>query len=103
MNGIVDDLMTGLSALALGAALGLVFFGGLWLTLQRLPRSSNPFLLTMGSLAVRTAVVLAGFWILTHGEPLPVIAALMGFIAVQMLMTFHTAFQNRTSRRNPSR
>jgi F1F0 ATPase subunit 2 len=56
--------MNGLLAMAIGVvagtALGLVFFGGLWLTVSRLGRMRHPALWMLGSLLVRMTVALAG-------------------------------------------
>ena len=44
-----------------GLALGVFFYGGLWLSVSWLPRSSSPALLTLGSFWIRSLVVLACF------------------------------------------
>jgi F1F0 ATPase subunit 2 len=56
-------------ALLAGVALGLFYFGGLWLTVQRVTTSQRPELLALGSFVLRMAVTLAGF-LLGHGRPL---------------------------------
>ncbi len=54
-----------------GLCLGSAYFLGLWLTLQRLPRSRHPFLLMTLSLLIRLTVLLGmGIW-LWRSAPLP--------------------------------
>lgn len=49
-------------AFAGGLALGVVFFGGLRLTLAQLPRSRRPALLLLVSFFARITVLAAGLW-----------------------------------------
>ena len=44
-----------------GGLLGTVFFGGLWWTVRRGLSSGQPALWFLGSLLVRTSIVLAAF------------------------------------------
>ncbi len=53
-----------LVGLPIGIGLGLIFFGGLWLTVVRIPSSRSPHMLLAGSFLLRLAVVLAGFYLL---------------------------------------
>lgn len=45
---------------AAGFGLGILFYGGLWLTLRSLGKSRHPVVLALGSFWGRTAVVIAG-------------------------------------------
>jgi F1F0 ATPase subunit 2 len=58
------ELWQMLVALPIGAGLGLIFFGGLWLTVARIPSSRRPHLLLAGSFLLRMTVVLSGFYLL---------------------------------------
>jgi F1F0 ATPase subunit 2 len=69
-----------------GVVLGGFFFGGLWLTVRRLPDARHPALLTLGSLLIRTAVVAAGFCFLMGGEWMRAIVALAGLITTRILI-----------------
>jgi F1F0 ATPase subunit 2 len=66
---------------ATGAFLACIFYGGLWMTVQRLATARHPAALALGSLALRTACVLAGFLLLNHGRWQNAAAMLLGFIA----------------------
>jgi F1F0 ATPase subunit 2 len=83
MTGI--DL-TGLGmALAAGAALGAVFFGGLWLTVRRLPGTRSPYRFYSLSLLFRLTLVLAGFYLLAAGGYGVILAAGVGFLVSRQL------------------
>jgi F1F0 ATPase subunit 2 len=62
-----------------GVALGIFFYGGLWLTVRSLPGSHHPALLTMGSLWGRTLAVLTGFFFLMDGRWENAVLGLFGF------------------------
>jgi F1F0 ATPase subunit 2 len=73
-------------ALAVGAALGVWFFGGLLWTVRRMPAARRPVLLMLASFGVRAAVVAAGVvWLASRHWLLPLVA-LAGFVAVRTWM-----------------
>ena len=81
-----------LISLAAGLVLGAVYFGGLWLTVARLPRSRHPWLLMPVSTVVRTIIVLAGMWLggIQLGETNQLIrigVCLVGFLIARYLIT----------------
>lgn len=45
-----------------GTILGVIFFGGLWLTIKQLPKVRHPWLIFLMSALSRTLITLAGFW-----------------------------------------
>ena len=70
-----------------GMGLGLIYFGGLWLTLKHLPHYKRPILMTMASFLVRTAVVLLGFYLLVKGNHLDrLLVAVVGFIIMRIIV-----------------
>ncbi len=72
--------------LALGGMLGLIYFGGLWLTLRRIAGSGNPALLALTSFLLRSAVCILGFY-LAMGYGLEGLAAcLCGFILMKLAL-----------------
>jgi len=81
--GLVGSLMVGLG-------LGVVFFGGLWLTLGRLPSARQPALLMLGSLLGRMALVLLGFYAVLRldetGGLQRVLACLVGLILARQFL-----------------
>ena len=74
-----------------GLSLGSAYFGGLWMTLQRLRRWRHPFLNIGLSFLVRLAILLGGgAWLLQHAiaPPLPTVLLLsVGVWLSRLLMT----------------
>jgi F1F0 ATPase subunit 2 len=71
---------------AAGAALGIFYFGGLWLTVQRLSSARHPGLLILSSFLVRMAVLLALLYWLAAGHFTRLLAAMGGLIAMRLLL-----------------
>lgn len=84
---MTDDVLYYSGIVLAGMVLGMIFFGGLWLTVQRMPTSRHPALLFLISLITRMAIVLGGFWLITKGAPGAVLACLAGFFVVRLLAT----------------
>lgn len=80
-----EPLLIILSGLA-GVVLGGLFFGGLWWTVRRGLASPRPALWFLGSLLVRTGIVLAGFYLVAQGDWKALSASLLGFIAARFLV-----------------
>jgi F1F0 ATPase subunit 2 len=77
-------------ALLAGALLGAVFFGGLWWTIRRGLSSRRPALLFLGSLLLRTAMAVAGFYLVARGDLRRLLACLLGFFLARILVTRFT-------------
>jgi len=72
---------------AAGLALGIFYFGGLWLTLRRLLDSKQPALLTLGSYLGRLAVCFAGFFLIARvGDWQGVLVCLLSFLLVRVAL-----------------
>jgi F1F0 ATPase subunit 2 len=69
-----------LGALLAGGALGTIFFAGLWWTVRRGAASATPARWFVGSLVVRSAAVLAGFYAVGAGQPVRMGLCLLGFL-----------------------
>lgn len=70
-----------------GTVIGALFFGGLWLTVRRIPRSRHPALLVLASLLLRLALAGAGFYWVMDGSAVRLLSALAGFLAVRWVLT----------------
>ena len=70
-----------------GIALGAVFFGGLWWTVHRAMTSDRVALWLFGSLLVRTAIVLAGFYLACGDDWQRWLAAVLGFGLARVAVT----------------
>ncbi len=81
-----------------GAALGTIFFGGLWWTIRRSVSSPSPARLFFGSLLLRMGIVLTGFYFVSGGEWHRLMACLVGFVTARLAVTWMT----RPPARNPT-
>ncbi|MHC1698064.1 MAG: ATP synthase subunit I [Geobacteraceae bacterium] len=70
-----------------GLALGLFYFGGLWLTVRKIPGSGNPGILMLGSFVVRLLVTLCGMYLVMDGTWERLVACLAGFLLMRIVMT----------------
>ena len=73
-------------ALVVGVLLGVFYFGGLWLTVRRLPQSATAGLWLLASFVIRTAVVLISFFAISNGQWERIVACLVGFIIARTVM-----------------
>jgi F1F0 ATPase subunit 2 len=70
-----------------GLALGLFYFGGLWLTVRRITCSTRPALLMLASFVVRLLVTLCGFYLVMDGRWERLLACLSGFLVTRFVLT----------------
>jgi F1F0 ATPase subunit 2 len=78
-------LELGLAALS-GVFLGAMFFGGLWWTIRRGLISPVPALWFSGSLLIRTAAALGGFYWVSQVEWRRLSACLLGFLLARFVI-----------------
>jgi F1F0 ATPase subunit 2 len=83
---IMTEAMTLISAWIAGLLLGMVFFGGLWWTIQHGMHSPRPALWFLGSLVARMSIVVAGFALVFHGHWERLLACLCGFIIARWIL-----------------
>ena len=77
-------------ALLAGIALGTIFFGGLWWTIRLGISSKWAAVWFLGSLLLRTATALAGFYFVSQGDWRKVLACLVGFLIARFLVVLLT-------------
>ena len=75
-----------LLAVVVGLALGFVYFGGLWLTVQHLPQSRRPAVLSLVSLMIRLGLTLAVFYLVMAGRWERLLACLAGFLLMRLVL-----------------
>jgi F1F0 ATPase subunit 2 len=80
-----DILALGMTLLA-GALLGVFFFGGLWWTVQKGVASDLPALWFLGSLLLRTGIVLGGIYLVSQGDWSRVATCLVGFLIARTVV-----------------
>jgi F1F0 ATPase subunit 2 len=73
-------------ALLAGGGLGAIFFGGLWWTVRRGILSPRPQLWFLGSLVLRTSIVLAGFYFVGRGQWQRLMLCLIGFVMGRLIV-----------------
>lgn len=83
----MTDVYLILLAAGVGFILGGLYFGGLWLTIRRLPDSRHPALLMLGSFMLRSVFVLAGFYPMIRQGWHNALFMLVGFILARLLLT----------------
>lgn len=83
----MSTVITVAVGLVAGVMLGLVFFGGLWWTTQRLAASSQPGILVSVSLLVRVAVLAAGLFLLAQVGNAALLAAVLGLLVTRIGLT----------------
>jgi len=79
----MNDIATILKLIAVfagGVALGVFYFGGLWLTVRLLSNSATTPLLVTASYIARTALVLGGIYWLTGGQWRAVLICIGGML-----------------------
>jgi F1F0 ATPase subunit 2 len=84
--GLSESLALVASVLA-GAAIGLFFFGGLWLTVRGMNRARHPVLRLLVSLLLRLGLALGAFYVfIRHGGWPHAAAAALGFVLLRMVV-----------------
>ena len=74
-------------ALVAGLVLGAIFFGGLWWTVRKGVLSKHPATCFLGSLLLRTGIILAGFYFVAGGHWQWLLACLLGFVIARLIVT----------------
>lgn len=75
-----------LLALAAGAALGVLFFAGLWWTVRKGVTARRPALWFFGSVLLRMAIVLPGFYFVSGGHWDRLLVCLAGFVVARFIL-----------------
>ena len=70
-----------------GAILGLLFYGGLWMTVRALAVTNRPLAVTLGSVTLRMAAVLAGSWFVAGGGWQNALACAAGFVFARIAVS----------------
>ena len=75
-----------------GFVIGILYFGGLWVTVDHLPQSKTPVKILIVSLLLRLSLCLAGFWWVLMRSPLPTAQFTNLLIAFLTLLIVRTGF-----------
>jgi F1F0 ATPase subunit 2 len=71
-----------------GVAIGIFYFGGLWWTVERLPRAQKPALLATVSFLGRTFVSIFAFFLMMAGSWQRLLVSVLGFLVVRTFMVY---------------
>jgi F1F0 ATPase subunit 2 len=86
----MNEALRLIPALVTGVFLGAMFFGGLWWTVQKLVSPKRPAFLFSGSLILRTAIVVAGFYFIGHDHWERLLVCLLGFVVARLIVMLLT-------------
>jgi F1F0 ATPase subunit 2 len=73
-----------------GLALGILFFGGLWLTVNKALLSKKPALWFLGSRVLRVGLTLLGFYYVAMGNWINMLICLLGFVIARFIVLSFT-------------
>ncbi len=83
----MNDILSLLPAVLAGILLGVIFFGGLWLTVNKGLGSKSATLIFFGSLILRMAIILTGFYFVGGDSWQKLLACLVGFLIARIVIT----------------
>lgn len=86
----MNDIVMMAYALSSGLVLGIVFFGGLWWTVNRGLTARQPALWFILSLLLRLSVALAGFYFVAGSDWRRLLVCLAGFVIARQIVTRST-------------
>jgi F1F0 ATPase subunit 2 len=84
--------------LAAGCGLGLIFFGGLWLTVRALPAARYPTTLAIASFWGRTGLAVITFIAAFSWDWKGALICLAGFLLVRVFLGVRTPHRSATKR-----
>ena len=77
-------------ALISGFIFGIIFFGGLWLTVKKSLGTPYAALWFLASSVIRTAIVLTGFYFVASGSLPRILISVAGFVTGRFLVLWFT-------------
>jgi F1F0 ATPase subunit 2 len=98
----MNDTLTLALGWAAGAALGAIFFGGLWWTVRKGLSSKQPAYWFSVSLLLRMSIALAGFYFVGRGNWKRLLLSLLGFVMARFVLNWLTR-QSPESRTHPAK
>ena len=85
-----------------GAGLGTVFYGGLWWTVSRVATVRQPGLWVLGSLLLRMAIAVGGFYFVAGGDWARLLPCLLGFVLSRVAVSWATRLPMPAPVREPN-
>jgi F1F0 ATPase subunit 2 len=81
----MNEALSLAAGLLAGIGLGAFFFGGLWWTVRKGVSSKRPGLWFFGSMLLRMAVVVLGFYLILGDDWKRLLAGLLGFVIARII------------------
>ena len=95
----MNEIINLLPALFAGIALGVIFFGGLWFTIQKGLRSKKSALIFTGSFIIRLVIIVSGFYFVGGNNWQKMLVCLAGFLIARIVITRYTQKNNPSKTR----
>lgn len=92
----MNEVMGLLPAMVVGVILGVLFFGGLWLTIHLGLRSDKTALIFTGSFILRVAITLLGFYFVGADSWQKLLVCLGGFLLARLVVSHVHLKNNKT-------
>ena len=86
----MSETLTLLLIFMAGLLLGLLFFGGLWWTVRKGLSATRPASWFIGSLVLRTLIVLAGLYVVAGDDWQRLLLCLFGFMIARLIVSRFT-------------
>ncbi|CAN5898309.1 ATP synthase subunit I [soil metagenome] len=90
LAGLMATPLASVMAVLAGAALGVVFYAGLWWTVRRAATFRRPGLSVLASMLLRMGVALGGFHLVAGGQLARLLLCLAGFVLARAAVTLMT-------------
>lgn len=84
----MSDPFALVAAMAAGAALGALFYGGLWWTVHRGLTSERAAFWFIASLPLRVVIALLGIYLVSGGNWKRMLLCLLGFLIARLVVTW---------------
>ncbi len=82
----MNEILNLVLSMIAGFLLGTIFFGGLWLTVQKGLSSKRPAFWFLGSLLIRTSIAISGFYFVSDGYWERLLICLFGFFVMRQII-----------------
>lgn len=80
------DVLSLVFGLIAGMMFGAIFFGGLWWTVHKGVSAKHPAFWFLGSMLLRTCIVVFGFYFILGSSWQRLVAGLLGFIFARLIV-----------------
>ena len=86
----MNEILYTMLAFIAGLGLGIIFFGGLWLTVRKTVASAKPALWIFGSFLFRIGITQIGFYYIYSGNWQRLIICLLCFVTARFIVMHFT-------------